>query len=443
MTVLSFAPREIVYFSQLRKLVLQSRQPEAQEKGNESQGSIWAWKHDGIFICWIPALGKHHATIYLSCPKTSHSSHELNSTFQPSAAPTLPTVEQYLPFTVGRDPSLDTTKEHYLVRTQNKVSHEVSGSPTQSLSRAKLKLRWHMNQVRHQTSSFSKWWMSKIQLLKALVWIIQFWCGTASWKLIWFLLGYPSTKNLRFRNRSGTSGNAMEIFSICGRVAALGYTYFWVLCVCLSIFLASVLVRVLHPCVAHELWKLLRGCNCCALIWWTHLTDGMLFVCLCTLLLWSGCGKHLTGSLVLPFTAAVWMKVECIPQAICSCTCVWKLEREKHLRITQCGFYIRTTSTFYIYSMWNVHSQNSSWNQSLPCLALILHVWLSFRFRSGCRSGRPRNSSRRWCASWLALVDVHSKCCHVGLKSQILRQTKKLTLRVRKCNSPLTFLSVH
>ena len=246
--------------------------------------------------------------------------------------------------------------------------------------------------------------MSKIQLLKALVWIIQFWCGTASWKLIWFLLGYPSTKNLRFRNRSGTSGNAMEIFSICGRVAALGYTYFWVLCVCLSIFLASVLVRVLHPCVAHELWKLLRGCNCCALIWWTHLTDGMLFVCLCTLLLWSGCGKHLTGSLVLPFTAAVWMKVECIPQAICSCTCVWKLEREKHLRITQCGFYTRTTSTFYIYSMWNVHSQNSSWNQSLPCLALILHVWLSFRFRSGCRSGRPRNSSRRWCASWLALL---------------------------------------
>ena len=90
-TVLSFAPREIVYFSQLRRLVLQSRQPEAQEKGNESQGSIWAWKHDGIFICWIPALGNHHATIYLSCPKTSHSSHELNSTFQPSAAPTLPT----------------------------------------------------------------------------------------------------------------------------------------------------------------------------------------------------------------------------------------------------------------------------------------------------------------------------------------------------------------
>ena len=156
-----------------------------------------------------------------------------------------------------------------------------------------------MNQVRHQASSFPNDGCQKFN------WIIQFWCGTASWKLIWFLLGYPTTKNLRFRNRSGTSGNAMEIFSICGRVAALGYTYFRVLCVCLSIFLASVLVRVLHPCVAHELWKLLRGCNCCVLIWWTHLTDGMLFVCLCTLLLWSGCGKHLTGSLVLPFPAAV------------------------------------------------------------------------------------------------------------------------------------------
>ena len=68
----------------------------------------------------------------------------------------------------------------------------------------------------------------------------------------------------------------------------------------------------------------------------------MLFVCLCTSLLWPECGKHLTGSLVLPFPAAAWMKVECISQAICSCTCVWKLEREKHLRITQSGFYNRT-----------------------------------------------------------------------------------------------------
>jgi hypothetical protein len=63
-----------------------------------------------------------------------------------------------------------------------------------------------------------------------------------------------STKNI------GTSGNAMEIFNIFGRVAALGHTHFRVVCCCLSIFLASVfLERVLHPCVALALWKLLRG----------------------------------------------------------------------------------------------------------------------------------------------------------------------------------------
>ena len=220
----------------------------------------------------------------------------------------------------------------------------------------------------------------------------------------------------------------MEIFSICGRVAALGYTYFRVLCVCLSTFLASVLVRVLHPCVAHELWKLLRGCNCCVLTWWTHLTDGMLFVCLCTLLLWSGCGKHLTGS-------SVWMKVECIPRAICSCTCVWKLEREKHLRITQSGI---AHHKHVLYSMWNVHSQNSSWNQSLPCLALKLHFWLSFCCLSGCRSGRPRNRKSAYqrqretfsCCVWLAPFyyrlarnDSHLRfCCERGHSTKGINQ---------------------
>ena len=178
----------------------------------------------------------------------------------------------------------------------------------------------------------------------------------------------------------------MEIFSICGRVAALGYTYFRVLCVCLSTFLASVLVRVLHPCVAHELWKLLRGCNCCVLIWWTHLTDGMLFVCLCTLLLWSGCGKHLTGSLVLPFPAAVWMKVECIPQAICSCTCVWKLEREKHLRITQSGLYTRTPqarSIFYVECPFTKLILKPVSALPSPKIAFLVIVLLSFRLSFG------------------------------------------------------------
>ena len=66
----------------------------------------------------------------------------------------------------------------------------------------------------------------------------------------------------------------MEIFNISRRVAALGHTYFRVVCCCLSIFLASVfLVRVLHPCVALALWKLLGGCGmlwmgygCCMLM---------------------------------------------------------------------------------------------------------------------------------------------------------------------------------
>ena len=60
-----------------------------------------------------------------------------------------------------------------------------------------------------------------------------------------------SKKILRVRNRCGTSEseNAMEIFNIFGKVVTLGHTYFRVVRCCLSMFLASVLVRVLHPCV--------------------------------------------------------------------------------------------------------------------------------------------------------------------------------------------------
>ena len=80
--------------------------------------------------------------------------------------------------------------------------------------------------------------------------------------------------------------------------AAFGYTYFRVLCCFLSIFLASVLVRVLHPCVALATQKLLRGC--CLLMGRAHLTDTMFFfICLCTLLLWLDYRKHLAGTLLL------------------------------------------------------------------------------------------------------------------------------------------------
>ena len=67
-------------------------------------------------------------------------------------------------------------------------------------------------------------------ILNTLAWIVQLWCGTASWKLIWFKVGYRryrscpmldlSRKNLRFRNRFGRPANAMEIFNIFGRVVA-------------------------------------------------------------------------------------------------------------------------------------------------------------------------------------------------------------------------------
>ena len=90
-------------------------------------------------------------------------------------------------------------------------------------------------------------------------------------------------------------------------------------------FLASVLVRLLHPCFALALWKLLRGCR-----WF------MAAECSCggriSLTLWclyafalrccGHCGKHLTNSLVLHFFAAARMKVESISQALCSCTCL-------------------------------------------------------------------------------------------------------------------------
>ena len=80
-------------------------------------------------------------------------------------------------------------------------------------------------------------------------------------------MGYRScpildvSKQMRFNNRCRTSGNAVDIFNTFRRMAALGHTYFRVLCCCLSMFLASVLEKILHPCVALALWKLLRGCG--------------------------------------------------------------------------------------------------------------------------------------------------------------------------------------
>ena len=97
-----------------------------------------------------------------------------------------------------------------------------------------------------------------------------------------------------------------------------------------------------------------------------------------------------------------------------------------------------------LHSMWNVHSQNSSWNQSLLCLALKLHVWSSFHYRSGCRSGRPRNRKSTYqrqretvsccvwfsCCVWLAPYDYrlarndsHLRfCCERGPSTKGINQ---------------------
>ena len=158
-------------------------------------------------------------------------------------------------------------------------------------------------------------------------------------------------------------------------MAALRHTYFRVVCCCLSIFLApAFLVRVLHPCVALALWKLLRGCGwamAAACSRGGRISLTVCFVGNCSLVLWPNCGKHLTNSLVLHCFATARMKVKSILQALCSCTCLWKLQREKHLRITQCVVHIRASQP---HSMWNVYSQHSSWNRSLLCLGLALEL---------------------------------------------------------------------
>ena len=108
---------------------------------------------------------------------------------------------------------------------------------------------------------------------------------------------------LKFRNRCGMSEHAMDIF-----------TYFRVSCCCLSMFLASVLARVLHPCVALALWKL-SGAVSAASSWGEHVSQMVSFWYVFALrcgqtvgntsqAVWFGTflhegGKHLTGTLFL------------------------------------------------------------------------------------------------------------------------------------------------
>ena len=156
-------------------------------------------------------------------------------------------------------------------------------------------------------------------------------------------------------------------------------------------FLASVLERVSSICLGKGCapWRctctvetpfwLWMVYGCCALMGRAHLTDSMVLSRICSSVLWPEYGKHLTSGLVLHFFAAARMK-ESISQALCSCTCLRKLQREPHLRIIQCVFHIRASQPL---PMWNVHSIHSSWNVSLLCLALDLDFWLSFGLSFG------------------------------------------------------------
>ena len=157
--------------------------------------------------------------------------------------------------------------------------------------------------------------------------------------------------------------NAMEIFNIFGRVAALGHTYFRVVCCRLSMFLASVLVRVLHPCVALALWKLLRGCGwaMAAVCSW-----GGLFGAVAKLWLWETSHKQVGFAWFCTFLhKPEWRWKASHRHFVLAPTCLWKLQRKKHLRITECVFHIRASQPR---SMWNIQSQHWSWNWALLCL---------------------------------------------------------------------------
>ena len=151
-----------------------------------------------------------------------------------------------------------------------------------------------------------------------------------------------SKKILRFRNRCGTSGNAMEIFNTSGWVAALSHTYFRVVCCCLSIFLASVfLVRVLHPCVALALWKLLRTVAALDGLWLlrahgagaSHWQYGFALFCSSS----NEGGKHLSGTLFLHLLVEITAWKESPDYLMCL----------SHLRIAA-TFYVECPFTTFI-----------------------------------------------------------------------------------------------
>ena len=152
----------------------------------------------------------------------------------------------------------------------------------------------------------------------------------------------------------------MQIFNIFGRVVALGHTYFRVLCCCLSMFLASVLVRVLHPCVALALWKLLRTVGAVDGLWLlrahgagaSHWQYGFALFCSSS----NEGGKHLSGTLFLHLLVEIT---------------AWK-EPPDYL---MCLSHPRIAATFYVECPFTTFI--------LKPVSVELYFWFSFGYRSG------------------------------------------------------------
>ena len=137
------------------------------------------------------------------------------------------------------------------------------------------------------------------------------------------------------------------------------------------------------------------GYGCCVLMGLAHLTNSMFFLYVIALRCCGqtvNCGKHLTSSLVLHFFAAARMRVESILQALCSCTCLWKLQREKHLRITHsmCLSHPRITDTFYLECPFTTFILKPVSALPSPRIGFLVIVRLSFGLSFGATAKKQK-----------------------------------------------------
>ena len=133
--------------------------------------------------------------------------------------------------------------------------------------------------------------------------------------------------------------------------------------------------------IAEAPYGLWMGYGCCVLMGRAHLTDSMLFVCVCSSVLWGN-----------------------ISQTVWFCTSLqqlewrWKASHRHFVLAPACGNYSVKTSQDYSMCLshpaitsahpyiQNIHLETGL----LLCLALELDFWLSFGYRSG-----PRQKNRK------------------------------------------------